>query len=833
MKIKKHKKFLAVIIAILMFSFAPSSLGESFQVPKESQVFIREDNQQRKIGEDPLRERKKELSPAKNYYPDEIIVKFKTGVSEERKNKIKILTDVANAERKIGPKGEKNIHLFKLKSDTSVEKAIEKLNSQDEVAYAEPNYLRKTFFTPSDSDFSNQWGLHNTGQIIKGTNGTPDADIDASEGWDVEKGQSNPVTVAVIDSGVDFAHPELDSKIWQNSGEIGNNNIDDDLNGYIDDINGYNWSGISQTEYTGSWKFGYNSTSQNFAQSIKGTGQKLSHIGILLQKTGNPATGITVSVRSDLNGLNLASFIIFPSEVSLLGETEIYKPLSSTITLTTGTTYYLVFKTANNSSSNYYRLFDNWGDVTYDIYRDGQEYQYSGGSPLWTGYPNDDFYFRTNPNSYSRDDNGHGTHVGGIIGAESDNGQGIAGISYGAKIMPLKAGNSSGILFSEDIIDAIYYAADNGAKVINMSFGGYYNSTLEQEAVNYARGKGVVIFAAAGNDSNTTMNYPAGYTNVIGVGATTNQDQRASFSNYNSSVDLTAPGRYIYSTMPTYSVSMNSLGYSQNYDYVSGTSMASPHTAGLAALIISQNPALTPLDIEQAMQSNADDLGVAGRDDYFGYGRVNVYESLKSLLIVSGLSYSPHPYNPTIGLATVSYTLSKPANIWLIILDLYGNLVRVSGPFSGNSGANNVSWDGRDNVGNLVAPNWYNYVVYADDGISVNHQADVMWVNYGSSLTITNPSVSPNPFKPSTGETTTILANFSRNAFASVAIFDLNENLIINFPLGFRVQGINEWIWNGRDSSNNLVSPGTYLYFVYGVDSGENFVYEIGPVEVE
>ncbi|MBI4743577.1 MAG: S8 family serine peptidase [Actinobacteria bacterium] len=830
MKIKKHKKFLAAIVAILLFSFAPSSLGET---PKESQVFISRDNQQRKIGVDPLRERRKESSPIKNYYPEEIIVKFKTGVSEDRKNKIKTLTDVANDERKIGPKGEKNIHLFKLKSGASVEEAIDRFKSQDEVIYAEPNYLRKTFFTPSDSDFSNQWGLHNTGQTIKGTSGTPDADIDAPEGWDTEKGQSNPVTVTVIDSGIDFAHPELDSKIWQNSNEISGNNIDDDLNGYIDDINGYNWSGISQTEYTGSWKFGYNSTSQIFAQSIKGTGQRFSHIGILLQKTGNPSAGITVSVRSDLNGLNLASFTISSSEVGLLGESEIYKPLSSAITLTSGTTYYLVFKTANNNSSNYYRLFDNWGDVIPDIYRDGQEYRYSGGSPLWTGYPNDDFYFRTNPNSYSRDDNGHGTHVSGIIGAESDNGQGIAGISYGAKIMPLKAGNSSGILFSEDIIDAIYYAADNGAKVINMSFGGYYSSTLEQEAIDYARGKGVVIFAAAGNDGNTTMNYPAGYTNVIGVGATTNQDQRASFSNYNSSVDLTAPGKYIYSTMPTYSVSMNSLGYSQNYDYVSGTSMASPHTAGLAALIISQNPALTPLEIEQAMQNNADDLGVVGRDDYFGYGRINAYESLKSLLTVSGLSYSPHPYNPTAGLASISYTLSKSANIWLIILDLYGNLVRVAGPFSGNSGVNNVSWDGRDNAGNLAAQSWYYYVIYADDGISTNYQADIMWVNYGSSLTIANPSVSPNPFSPSTGETVTISANFSRNAFASVAIFDLNENLIINLPLEFRVQGINEWVWNGRDGSNSLVSPGTYLYFIYGVDSGNNFVYEIGPVVVD
>lgn len=610
-----RRRLLAVVVTILIIFFILPSLGQGTQTSPQA----------RRI------DSKAGWQVKGHYVPGEVIVKFRAGISEKQRNEIKILAGVAKTIRKIGPKDRKDVELLKLKPDISVEQAVKRFKSRSEVLYVEPNYLRRIFFTPSDTNFSKQWGLHNTGQTIKGVPGTPDADIDAPEGWGTEKGQTNPVTVAVIDSGTDFTHPELDSRIWENSDEVSSNDIDDDLNGYKDDLNGYNWAGVSQTMYVGAWAFGYSSTYQIFAQSIKGTGQKLTHIGIMLQKKGSPTGSITVSVRSTLGGPDLASFTISPIEVSSSYESEIYKPLSSTITLTSGTTYYLLFQTTNNSPSNYYWLYDNWGDTTYDIYREGQEYRYVGGSSPWEGYPNDDFYFRTNPNPRSYDDNGHGTHVSGIIGAESDNSQGIAGVSFGAKIMSLKVGDSSGYISTADEIDALYYAAENGARVINMSFAGPDYSAAEENAINYAYGKGVALFAAVGNDGNATVNYPAGCTNVIGVGATTNQDQRASFSNYNSTVDLVAPGKYIYATMPTYPVALNSRGYAQVYDYLSGTSMATPYAVGLAALVFSQNPTYGPLQVEQAMKNSADDLGTVGRDNYFGYGRINAYKTLKDV----------------------------------------------------------------------------------------------------------------------------------------------------------------------------------------------------------
>ena len=204
----------------------------------------------------------------------------------------------------------------------------------------------------------------------------------------------------------------------------------------------------------------------------------------------------------------------------------------------------------------------------------------------------------------------------------------MAGTSFGAKILPLKALDASGSGYDDGIISAVYYAADNGAKIISMNLGGTTSSTAYRDAINYAYGKGATIFASAGNDGDSTMNYPAGYDHVIGVGATTNLDQRAAFSNYNASVDVSAPGKDVYSTMPTYTVSLNSLGRTLNYSYMSGTSLACPMAAGLGALVLSRNTALTPAQVEQVIESNADDLGAPGRDDEYGYGRINAFMAL-------------------------------------------------------------------------------------------------------------------------------------------------------------------------------------------------------------
>ena len=428
------------------------------------------------------------------YRPGEVLVKFKSAAAEECLDTLMAMAGVDGVLEEIGRQGRELIQLLKLTSGVSVERAVQALQSLAGVVYAEPNYIARAAYTPSDPDYQpEQWGLHNTGQTIDGQAGTSDADIDGPEAWDIERGQSNPVTVAVIDTGIDLGHPDL-------SGKIGG---------------GCNWAGITQSRYyyydysytppqryTTARYFGYSSSTLKRAQSITGTGQPLDHVGFFLQKTGSPTGNITVSLRSARDGMSLASYTITPAEVSVI-RSEIYKQLSPAVTLTSGSTYYLVLETANNDSTNYYYLYDNWGTSNpstdqYDPYRDGQESRWDGS--VWVEYPNDDLYFRTNPNAAPRDDNGHGTHVGGIIGAEANNGNGGVGVSFGAHLMPLKALDCTGSGPYSDIISAIYYAADNGAGVINMSLGGPSSSSALQDAVNYAHGNpcyGVSIAVAS------------------------------------------------------------------------------------------------------------------------------------------------------------------------------------------------------------------------------------------------------------------------------------------------------------------------------------------------
>jgi len=178
------------------------------------------------------------------------------------------------------------------------------------------------------------------------------------------------------------------------------------------------------------------------------------------------------------------------------------------------------------------------------------------------------------------DINGHGTHVAGIIAAVQNNNKGISGIAPEALIMPLKAGYStgrSGFLKTSDILEAITYAVNNNADVINMSFAGAELVVLE-DILNFAFDLGIVCVAAAGNSSSSTVTYPAGLPSVIAVGAVDSQNYKAYYSNYGEWVTLSAPGTYILSTMPN-----------NSYDFKSGTSMAAPQVAGLAALLKSKN----------------------------------------------------------------------------------------------------------------------------------------------------------------------------------------------------------------------------------------------------
>ncbi len=336
--------------------------------------------------------------------------------------------------------------------------------------------------TPNDSYFGEQWGLDNTGQTNPYSGGgAPGADIDAPEAWDIETG-SPDVIIAVIDCGIDYAHPDLADNIWINEDEIPDNGVDDDNNGYVDDIRGWNF---------------------------------------------------------------------------LDGNNEVL-------------------------------------DIA-----------------------------------------GHGTACAGVVAAVTDNGVGIAGVCWNCKIMTVISDTGFDDCPHEAVADGIKYAADNGADVISMSIGVYRSSDLVNDAVNYAYNKGVILVAAAGNEGRSSKLYPAGYENVIAVGATDNTDSKMDIvrwgnirgvSNYGDWVDVAAPGVDIYVTMPTYRVAFNDLlGVSQNYDYMSGTSFSCPHVAGIAALLLSQDPSLSNDEVRKIIRANVDPYD---SNVYIGTGRVNAYKAL-------------------------------------------------------------------------------------------------------------------------------------------------------------------------------------------------------------
>jgi len=230
-------------------------------------------------------------------------------------------------------------------------------------------------------------------------------------------------------------------------------------------------------------------------------------------------------------------------------------------------------------------------------------------------------------NSATTDDvYGHGTHVAGIAAAMTNNGVGVAGLGYTATIMNVKVLSDAGAGAYSWIASGIVWAADNGAEIINMSLGGSSNSSTLEDAIDYAWSKGVVVVAAAGNNGNTSPMYPAYYTNCIAVAATDANDAKASWSNYGGWVDVAAPGASIYSTLKD-----------NGYGYKSGTSMASPHVAGLAALVFTtvsdaNGDGKLNDEVRSRIETTCDDIGVSG----IGHGRINAAGAVGSVPVLPG-----------------------------------------------------------------------------------------------------------------------------------------------------------------------------------------------------
>ena len=364
-----------------------------------------------------------------------------------------------------GPAGALDLTGFHLlQTERDVPNVCAELNADPEVAVAQPNYIYHICRTPNDPDFADQYAH----QLIQ-----------MEDAWDISTG-SHDVVVAVLGTGVDVNHPDLEANIWVNEGEIPGNEIDDDENGYVDDVHG--------------WNFG------------------------------------------DSN-----------NEVS---------PGSS----------------------------DDPFDYLYDV-------------------------------------SSHETQVAGVIAAEGDNGEGVAGVNWQCSMMVLRM---SLYYHSEEVAEALEYAAANGADVLNMSFGGDVfgpeGDVIVRTAIDHAYEQGVLLVASAGNSDSSRPHYPAAYPNVMAVASTNGEDLKTGHSTFGPWVDIAAPGTDIVTT---------DLG--DGYIATAGTSFSAPYVAAVAALLFSHRPDLTHVEARAVLENTTDPVYYGEIDPELGYlgtGRVNAYQTL-------------------------------------------------------------------------------------------------------------------------------------------------------------------------------------------------------------
>lgn len=277
---------------------------------------------------------------------------------------------------------------------------------------------------------------------------------------------------------------------------------------------------------------------------------------------------------------------------------------------------------------------------------------------MWTdsnGFYGYDF---VNGDNDPMDDHGHGTHCAGIIGAKGDNGVGITGINWTARIMAVKFLDSAGRGFVSDAALAINYAVENGARVLSNSWGSEYYSQVLQDAVNDAHTKGVIVIAAAGNDGDTRFNYPAACDNVISIAATDANDRKAGFSTYGNWVDLAAPGVDILSTIPS------------GYRTWSGTSMACPHVAGACTMLLAENPMLTPDELCGIVMATTDRIFDPNEQICISNGRLNLYKAVSAADPSTGvinLDKTSYPCSGTVNISARDRDLSGQGNVSVTI----------------------------------------------------------------------------------------------------------------------------------------------------------------------
>ncbi|HSI68772.1 MAG TPA: S8 family peptidase [Gillisia sp.] len=436
-----------------------------------------------------------------------------------------------------------------------------------------------------------------------------------------QKGQK--VIVAVIDSGVDIDHEDLKSVVWKNRKEIPNNGIDDDNNGYVDDVHGWNFLGDAvkeNMEYTRIYKRFRSKYEGKSASSISQTDRAEFILYQEAKAEYEKEYNETIQTRDQYRQIKQQLVAAHAAVSSQLGKEDYTKKELSAMTATTDQMRQykmMLSQIQNNVNENIPEALKEL-DEAIEYYEDRLVSHFNldlDGRAIVGDDPyniNDTDYGNNNVKGPSSDkeDIKHGTHVAGIIGANRDNNLGIKGVANNVEIMAIRA-VPDGDEYDKDVALAIRYAVDNGAKVINTSFGKYFSPNPEWvvDAIKYAAQNDVLIVNAAGNDGvnlDETTVYPNDQTkqepqeyvnNFLTVGALTSEYGSglvASFSNYGKkNVDVFAPGTKIWSTTPN-----------NQYEYLQGTSMAAPAVAGVAAMIRSYYPKLTAVQVKQIIMDS-------------------------------------------------------------------------------------------------------------------------------------------------------------------------------------------------------------------------------------
>lgn len=444
----------------------------------------------------------------------------------------------------------------------------------------------------------------NWGHLDLFTDTIPGMSIDKVYAEIIGNKKGEKVIVAVLDAGMDLKHEDLKGVLWTNTKEIPGNNKDDDGNGYVDDIHGYNFLGASyneQLEYARILRLKIGDAAlqtrakttldKEYPEAL----QNKERYEQILQMVQNADAAVKKHLgketysKADISAIKTTDPTMQQHVgvlTQMLGfEDSIPKVISS---LKEGVTYF-----SDRLNYNLNVDFDGRkvvGDNPYDINSKG----YGNGNP-----------------QSSKEEESHGTHVAGIIAAERNNGKGANGVANNVALMSIRA-VPNGDEYDKDIALGIRYAVDNGAKIINCSFGKAFSPNAEwvYEAIKYAAEKDVLIVHAAGNEganlddpknpnfpNDQINNGPEFANNVITVGALASKygsEMVASFSNYGQiNVDVFAPGDKIYSTMPN-----------NKYDFQGGTSMAAPAVSGIAALIRSHYPKLTAAEVKQVIMQS-------------------------------------------------------------------------------------------------------------------------------------------------------------------------------------------------------------------------------------